>query len=153
MCRLRYFYLRYSHLRHPNHYSTLTKAMICQEMRAVVDDEASLAHLIKELLAIICCTVSVYTDSLKASAELEKLPNKYDMVISDQTMSGMSGLELAEKMVDNSKNIPFIICTGYSNKIDPEKGCPTNIKKVLMKPVNPEELRKHVNQLLLENMN
>jgi DNA-binding NtrC family response regulator len=48
-------------------------------------------------------------------------PRYFDLVITDQTMPGMTGEALAKELLQIRPGIPVIICTGYSHIIDPAK--------------------------------
>ena len=41
-----------------------------------------------------------------------KNPSRFDLVITDQTMPDMTGLTLAQKMLEVREELPIILCTG-----------------------------------------
>jgi CheY-like chemotaxis protein len=55
-------------------------------------------------------------------------------------MPGLTGLELAEKILGIRKEVPIILCTGYSKSVDEEKASRAGIKGFIMKPVKKREL-------------
>ncbi len=103
----------------------------------------------KELLETMGCKVSTYTNSKEACEFFRSNPDKFDVVITDQTMPMMTGLEMANIMASLRPKMPVILCSGYSNGLEVKSGNSENIKRVLMKPIDPDELRKHINDLML----
>ena len=45
-------------------------------------------------------------------------PNSFDLVVTDQTMPRMSGLELASELAKIRPDLPVILCTGFSEKVN-----------------------------------
>jgi PAS domain S-box-containing protein len=115
----------------------------------VIDDEVSLAYFLKELLQKKGYEVSVATDSHEAWALFSSHPEKYDLVVTDQTMPGLSGVQLAAKMLMICPELPIILCTGYSDIIDEFNIRQYGIKGYMVKPINSKELLKSVDSLLV----
>jgi DNA-binding NtrC family response regulator len=61
-------------------------------------------------------------------------PDAFDIVIGDQTMPEMTGESLAKKIMKIRPDIPVIICSGYSSKMDTEKASFIGISAFIMKP-------------------
>ena len=72
------------------------------------------------------------------------------MVITDQTMPGMTGVELVEKILNIRKNIPIILCTGYSSMIDEEKAAGLGINALIHKPLEYRKLAVKIREILEE---
>jgi DNA-binding NtrC family response regulator len=70
------------------------------------------------------------------------------MVITDMTMPGMSGEKLAQEILEIRPGIPIIICTGFSNMMNPEKASQMGIKGFLMKPLTMSDLSKGIRNVL-----
>jgi len=70
------------------------------------------------------------------------------MVITDQTMPGITGSDLARQMLQIKPEIPIILCTGYSEKIDPQKAEAIGIAKFLQKPISHKILLENIDRLL-----
>jgi CheY-like chemotaxis protein len=83
-----------------------------------VDDEDFQADLCKRLLARLGYRVTTRTDSLEALGLFRQNPDDFDLVITDMTMPAMTGDVLAAKIISIRPDIPVIVCTGYSEKID-----------------------------------
>ncbi len=65
--------------------------------------------------------VTAMTDSRKALSKLQKHPHAFDLVITDQTMPGLTGTELAKQAMAIRPDLPVVLCTGYSDVISPER--------------------------------
>ncbi|MBM9520966.1 transporter substrate-binding domain-containing protein [Desulforhopalus vacuolatus] len=114
----------------------------------VVDDEETVAEMTKRRLESLGYQVTLETDSIKALELFRSNPHAFDLIISDQTMPILTGEQLARELLNIKPDIPIIICTGYSSKIDVEKANSIGISAFLMKPVDNVELSKTVRQTL-----
>lgn len=63
-------------------------------------------------------------------------------------MSGMTGIDLARRMLQIRPDIPIILCTGYSELIPQEKAASLGIKGFLMKLVSIRELSEMIRNVL-----
>ncbi|HBD06687.1 MAG TPA: hybrid sensor histidine kinase/response regulator, partial [Syntrophobacteraceae bacterium] len=113
-----------------------------------VDDEAILAELGKEALESLGYSVVAMTSSMEALAAFHDHPEKFDLVITDQTMPDMTGLVLAQKLLKIRPDIPIILCTGYSQQVTKEHTSETGIREFLMKPLILRDLARVVRRLL-----
>lgn len=114
----------------------------------VVDDEPTVAKLIQELLKIEGYEAEVFHDPRDALASFERQPEYYSLLVTDQTMPGMTGSELAEKMMARVPGFPVILCTGFSATIDGEIARSMGIKAFFSKPLDMMEFLTVVNDLL-----
>lgn len=114
----------------------------------LVDDETLLLNLGKELLEGLGYRVQTRASSIDALEAFRANPDKYDLIFSDLTMPHMTGDVLAREVKGLRPEIPFIICTGYSTKINEEKFKDIGINAVLMKPVTFQEMADAVRKSL-----
>ncbi len=115
-----------------------------------VDDEASLARLGKQMLERLGYDVTARTSSVEALEAFRAKSDMYDLVITDQTMPNITGLELAEEMMQIRPDIPVILATGFSETISPEKAKQHGIREYIMKPIAARELAVITRQVLDE---
>ncbi len=99
-----------------------------------VDDEQILAELGKELLESVGYKVVLETNSLQALETFRTGPDRFDLVITDMTMPGLRGEELAREIIALRPGMPIILCTGYSDLIDEKKAREIGIREFVMKP-------------------
>jgi PAS domain S-box-containing protein len=117
----------------------------------VVDDESSIVKLHKTILQRLGYKVTAITNSEEAFEKFLLYPDTFDLLITDQTMPHLSGVELTQGILKINPSLPIILCTGYSTVITEEKALAIGIKKYVKKPVNRSTLAKIVRQVLDEN--
>jgi two-component system chemotaxis response regulator CheY len=82
---------------------------------------------------------------------LRKLPEVTpDLVITDINMPDINGLEVVRfvKQSENFKHIPVIIVTTEGRDVDKERGLKLGADRYLIKPFEPEDLQRFVQELL-----
>ncbi len=113
-----------------------------------VDDEPALAGLGKEVLEALGYQVQAYGDSREAWARFGADPESFDLVITDLTMPGMTGAELAEKILALRPGIPVILTTGYSDILTEDEARELGVREYLLKPVCTARLAEVVRRVL-----
>ena len=118
----------------------------------VVDDEARLAAVMQQMLQSLGYEAVSQTSSLDALDAFMHQPGSqsFDLVISDMTMPGMTGLTLAKELLRLKPNLPIILCTGFSEQTSSETARRIGIQEVLMKPVTLSNLAMIVRKVLDE---
>ncbi|HED19277.1 MAG TPA: response regulator [Gammaproteobacteria bacterium] len=114
----------------------------------VVDDDPSLTLYLKELLQERGYRVTALTDARAALDLFEQDPAAVDLLLTDQTMPKLAGDQLAQAMLARRPDLPVILCTGYSDRIDAETAGQLNIRGYFTKPVDPDKLTRLMNNLL-----
>ncbi|ACL04211.1 multi-sensor hybrid histidine kinase [Desulfatibacillum aliphaticivorans] len=116
----------------------------------LVDDEEAVAKLEKQMIERLGYHVTACTSSTEALRVFEANPHAFDLVLSDMTMPGMTGDLLSIKMRSIRPDMPVIICTGFSEKINEENAKAAGIKGLLMKPIIKSEMAKLIRTVLDE---
>jgi len=88
------------------------------------------------------------TSPIEALELFKAKPDHFDLVITDQTMPGMTGDALARELMGINPNLPIIICTGYSHTIDQERAKQIGVKAFVMKPILMHEIAAAVRKVL-----
>jgi PAS domain S-box-containing protein len=114
----------------------------------VVDDEPLLVRINSRLLEDYGYTVTGITDSNEALEKVRANPEQFDLIITDQTMPGLSGSELTKAILEIAPLMPIILCTGHSEITSAEDALAMGIKKYLCKPIHGDELAKTVRMVL-----
>ena len=114
----------------------------------LVDDEEILIEMGQPLLERLGYEVTAHTSSLDALATFQRDPHRFDAVITDQTMPGMTGLDLARRLLQIRPELPIILCTGYSNLVDETTAKAWGIKGFAMKPLTKKEVVVLLNEAL-----
>ena len=95
--------------------------------------------------------VTVRKSSLEALETFQNQPLQFDIVVTDQTMPGMTGFDLARRMIQIRPDIPIILCTGYSSIISEEKVKSMGIKEFAIKPLSKKDIAALIRKVLDEN--
>jgi len=119
----------------------------------LVDDEVSVAKLEGQMLSRLGYQVTVKTNSGDALNAFRSNPDSFDLVISDMTMPDMTGDQLSKEILSIKPDIPIIICTGFSERINKEQAEMLGVKGFLMKPVIKSDMGKMVRNVLDEAKN
>ena len=123
------------------HPSPLTENAIGgSESILVVDDEPQIVDLLRVMLSSMGYRVSAFTDSLEALAAFEADPQNFQIVLTDMTMPGMTGEELALRVLALRPGLPVILTTGFSERINEAQARRIGIRKFLYKPIVRENL-------------
>ena len=114
----------------------------------LVDDEDAIVRLEKQQLERLGYHVASFIASPDALEAFRSAPEAFDLVISDMTMPYMTGDQLAKELIEIRPDIPVIICTGFSERINRKKAAAIGIKGFLMKPVVNSKIAEMVRNVL-----
>jgi PAS domain S-box-containing protein len=112
-----------------------------------VDDEEALAQMAQALLTRIGYEVVIKTSSIAALETFRITPQRFDLIITDQTMPAMTGEVLAREIRRLRPDIPIILCTGFSYTMDADKATTLGINAFLMKPLVAQDLSLAIRQV------
>ncbi len=114
----------------------------------LVDDEISVAKLEGQMLSRLGYQVTEQTSSVDALNRFKTNPEHFDLVISDMTMPNMTGDQLAKEILSIEPDMPIIICTGFSERVNKEQAEVIGVKGFLMKPVGKYDMAHMVRNVL-----
>jgi len=114
----------------------------------VVDDEKVLAEMCRQILERLGYGVTAVTSSLEALELFMTRPDGFDLVITDQTMPQMTGLQLAREMMRLRPDQRVILCSGFSEQVSAEKAQAMGIKRFVMKPLIASQIAEVVREVL-----
>ncbi|MFW6333711.1 MAG: PAS domain-containing hybrid sensor histidine kinase/response regulator [Desulfosalsimonas sp.] len=114
----------------------------------VVDDEQQIVELEKQMLESLGYEVIPRTSSIEAEQAFNYQPDRFDLLVTDQTMPNKSGLELIKSLREKRPDLPVILCTGYSERVSRKKTENLGIDAVLLKPISKNDLAVTVNNAL-----
>ncbi len=113
-----------------------------------VDDETLLTRMCQDLLEAEGYRVTPFNDSLAALEFVRQQAAAIDLIITDQTMPKMTGLQLAKAVRDLSPALPIILVTGYDHEQVSVAQC-QQLKIVLQhKPLESNKLKEMVHHAL-----
>ena len=116
----------------------------------VVDDEPTIVKMQKQSLERLGYTVIIRTGSREALETFWAAPNSFDLMITDMTMPTMNGDKLALAVKGIRPDIPVILCTGFSERVNAKTATDLPIDAFLMKPVEQEKMAHTVRKILDE---
>ena len=106
----------------------------------LVDDEKMVGEFMAELLGSWGLEVSVRRNPVEAERWLAEDPARVDLVLTDQTMPKMTGLELARRVGELRPGMPVILYSGYAENVRAEDLERCGVRALLAKPIEPEPL-------------
>ncbi len=113
-----------------------------------VDDEKVLVEIGRQMLGYLGYRVEAAASSIQALDIFRKDPGRFDLVMTDMTMPGMTGADLAREILRIRPDIPIILCTGYSEILTKENAKAHGIREVLTKPFSLEQLAGQIRTVL-----
>lgn len=113
----------------------------------LVDDEIALSHMLQEFLIANGANVVAFNDPVLALEAFTQQSENIDVVITDETMPGMSGMLLSKKLLELKSDLSIILCTGYSEHATLEKTTKLGISAFFQKPLNMNKLMQKISDL------
>ncbi len=130
--------------------ATLSLPPTGDEHILLVDDEEMLADMGGAMLERLGYTVTVRTNSFDALKTFEDQPDTFAAVITDRTMPGLTGSDLARRLLQIRPNLPIILCSGYTTAISEQKAKSLGIREVATKPLAMKDIARLLRKVLDE---
>jgi CheY-like chemotaxis protein len=124
------------------------KGSTFKERILFIDDDEVQVRSGQHLLERLGYDVTTRTDSLEALETFRAQPDAFDLVITDQRMPVMTGIELAEKLMHIRPDIPIMLCTGFSEAVDGKEAKAMGIREFMMKPFSARQLAEAIRRIL-----
>ena len=116
----------------------------------LVDDDPALAVVGERMLKYLGYHVTSFSSPVAALQAFRAAPDDFDLVITDQTMPGLLGTELATELLQVRPSLPIVLCSGYSSLLSREKVLDAGIRAFLSKPLSIHQLAIEVRKVLSE---
>ncbi|HEU4624072.1 MAG TPA: response regulator [Steroidobacteraceae bacterium] len=113
-----------------------------------LDDEEPLVRLASRMLARLGYRVDAYTRAAEALDAFREQPARFDLVLTDLSMPGASGLDFAKSVLAIRPDVPVVLATGYIDANDMELVQQIGIREVILKPTTIEEMGRSFRRLL-----
>jgi signal transduction histidine kinase len=114
----------------------------------LVDDEEDVLEMMHSMLERLGYQVISTLNSIEAIEAFQKASKSFDLVITDQTMPKMTGMELIKELRLIQSDIPIILCTGFNEKITEENTRHLEIGALIGKPVRIGEIAGKIREVL-----
>lgn len=113
----------------------------------LVDDDLSLLVATGKMLERLGVEVTTATTGREAWEMFQADPDFFDLLLTDQVMPEMTGLELAKLIRRVNQVIPIVLTTGFSGSISLAQNQALGIWEVLDKPVSFSQLRQMIGRI------
>ncbi len=113
-----------------------------------VDDEADIVRSSREMMTGFGYETVAATDGESALRLFAEAPEAFDLVMTDLSMPGMSGLDLSRRILAIRPDTPVLLCTGFSADLTPEAVETAGIRKMIQKPLSAGELSMAIHDVL-----
>jgi PAS domain S-box-containing protein len=123
-------------------------ALLGKERILLVEDEEALVEMAKEMLERRGYNVTGATNGAQALEMFSDHPVRFDLVITDQIMPGMTGAELARKLLAIRPDVPIILMTGHNEALSDREAQAAGAMALLMKPFGSEEIARTIRSVL-----
>ncbi|MGB9790330.1 MAG: response regulator [Thermotoga caldifontis] len=112
----------------------------------VVDDERNVRNLIRKILEENGHTVTTIATGEEALVEVRR--SKFDLLILDLKLPGMSGTELLKRMRQEGMELPTLIVSAITTAAPVVEAMKQGASDYLSKPFSAQDLLKKVGELL-----
>ena len=113
-----------------------------------VDDEEALVHCGAEMLEALGYYAVVRHSAEEAWEAFQIAPQQFDLLITDQSMPGMSGDVLARECQRLRPDLPVILCSGSDHILSQDEACLEGITAFVLKPLTLRELAHMIRRAL-----
>lgn len=114
----------------------------------IVDDEVKICRSVSRILERLGYWTESMVRPLQAWELIEKDPYSWDLIITDLTMPGLTGIQLAEKIRVLRPELPVLLVTGYSGSWTPGQLAEKGIIEMMAKPISTPNLAAAVARAL-----
>jgi PAS domain S-box-containing protein len=113
-----------------------------------VDDDNSIANMTGQMLKRLGYIVTIRNSSTDTLKTFRTRPDNFDLIISDISMPEITGDKLAMELQKIRPEIPIILCTGNSERVNDAKAKSIGVKALVMKPIVKSVLAKTIRKVL-----
>ncbi|RJP76080.1 MAG: response regulator [Desulfobacteraceae bacterium] len=113
-----------------------------------VDDDKAIVDAAKRMLERLGYHVSTALNGNQALKFFQTESHPFDIIITDMTMPGLTGADLAKKIFEIDPDSAIILCTGFSTSITPQKAMDIGFKDFLLKPVTKNKIAETIRRVI-----
>jgi DNA-binding NtrC family response regulator len=115
-----------------------------------LDDEEPLVFIVARMLEHLGHSVAGFTRVTEAIAAFAAAPQEFDLVLSDMSMPGTSGIEFAKQVLGIRPQTHVVIVTGHVDPRDVDRARAIGVREVIQKPGTIDEMTRTVARLLAD---
>ena len=113
-----------------------------------VDDEEDLVDIATDMLSGLGYGVTATQGAIEALEIFRANPRYFDLVITDQMMPEMTGMELAQEILRIRPEMPIILCTAFSGNMEAQDVINAGIRELVGKPMIQNKIANSIHQIL-----
>jgi PAS domain S-box-containing protein len=114
----------------------------------IVDDERALVAIAEETLAALGYEPAGFDSSVAALAAFRAEPRRFDLVLTDETMPDLGGVELACEIRRLRPDLPIVLMSGYSGAQLTERARAAGVAELLRKPLVRRDIAEALGRAL-----
>jgi CheY-like chemotaxis protein len=116
----------------------------------LVEDDAFVGNYLQEHLSGWGLRIKLIRDPAEAARWLAAPENRVDLILTDLTMPGTTGIELAAEAARVRPGVPVVLLTGHGGELDEPALRAQGVTRVLRKPPDPMTLRSVLHAVIAE---
>jgi PAS domain S-box-containing protein len=113
-----------------------------------VDDEEPLVYLATRMLERMGYRVTGHTNPHAALSEFRARPDQFDLVVTDLSMPGTSGIEVAGELLKIRPDTPVVLVSGYLKEAEIAAALAAGVREVVLKPSTVDKLGTVIQRLM-----
>jgi signal transduction histidine kinase len=106
----------------------------------LIDNDEAVLNVTSEALTRLGYSPAAFGDSQAALAEFESQPARFDAVVTDEVMPGLTGTQVAARIHERRASLPVVLVSGYVGSRVTERAAAAGVTQILQKPVRLQEL-------------
>ncbi|WP_455211951.1 PAS domain S-box protein [Kaarinaea lacus] len=114
----------------------------------LVDDDFTVSEFMHDLLSDWGLDVSLFNNGIDALKHFANDLERFDLVILDQTMPKITGMQTAEQLLKLRPQLPVVLYSGFSEQVTEEKINAMGIRALVKKPIDTQAFFTLLTQLL-----
>ncbi len=118
------------------------------EVVLFVDDDEAFVKMGQTGLTDLGYRVEGHTDCIKAKEAFDMDPERFDIVLTDQIMPYMTGIELAKELRKKSSDTPILLVSAFSDTLEKTAAKEAGIGAIVPKPVTSKEMARAIRRAL-----
>lgn len=126
----------------------LARSVVSKRHILVVDDDELVSEYLGALLEAESYDVVVLNKPVEALNYFKEHPDDFDLIITDQVMPGLTGVEISQAILELRPSMPILLITGYSEKITAENAKSFGLRGFFSKPINEDLFLNEINHLV-----
>ena len=114
------------------------------------DDEVAILEIMQDVFEEKGWHVTACSSGQEALQLIADKLDEFDIMISDQTMPDVTGVDLSKVALKINPSFPIILCTGFSLHLDKDLAISLGVKELFQKPISPYSLVQTIENIMIQ---